>query len=175
MPLAAGNTWVYRTVTRDTAGTIVSESFDTLRVDSVYERNGEPWFHISPEYHPALNKPDGTFFCNRADGLSQLCCGQPKLSLKYPAHRNEVFAEEHVITCCDVVRVATRVLATDMLLTAPPGRYRVYGYERNVIDTLKWRLRNTTQNFYAPDVGCVLIIPKQTPRTTTTLVAYTLH
>jgi hypothetical protein len=145
MPLAVGNEWLGRSYRTDSLGASTDVVYDTLRIVSSMQIDGETWY--------ASDR--GALYANRADGLwvRSSAGGRPVQQAKHPASVGDRFGRDTVLA---VVR-SRLVVAVGTQLSVTAGTYLVDGYQL-VEETLDGRDVTPTMpdvDYYAPGVGPV--------------------
>jgi hypothetical protein len=159
MPLKVGNMWIGRTQTFDSAGIVKSTTFDTLRIVSEEQIDGETWFR---DYNSFL-------MTNRVDGLwlreNSFPDGFVWYRAKHPAAVGDIFNVDTIPIINtgaprgpDTVTVVSyHVVATALEIAVPAGSYRSTKYQLmyNRLDGTRIEYFTGNDYAFAPGVGFV--------------------
>jgi hypothetical protein len=132
MPLKVGNTWIGRTQEFDSAGIVTSTTFDTLRIISEQQIQGETWFRTNTGFL-LTNRTDGAWFQEDRPPY-----GVEWQMAKHPAAVGDIFEVDTALIIhsgtpqgpdsIDVV--SYHVLATGIEITVPAGTFSSTRYKQ---------------------------------------------
>jgi len=168
MPLKPGNQWIYKVTKYDMNGSMQSQGYDTIRVLSEININGEKWFNV---INPLDNAIDTTLLTNTDVGLWLKCnCNDSKSRLKaqYPVNYQQYFSGDFQAlsltngntfkTYMDTMNIWAKAENISNFVT-PTGNYNCIKYrnwlEKKTLnaDPLPDKVDPYMIEYYVPDFG----------------------
>jgi hypothetical protein len=156
MPLKLGNTWIGRTTRTDANGTVVSVTYDTLKIVREVRIDSKIWYETNTD---ELLRNDQQGLHWKLESWDDCNC----LRAKYPAMPADTFGttSANVLVNNDVAeaRLFTQVVSRDTVISVPLRTVASYHYRRRVesadpskpIDAVMIQ----EHEFFAPNVGPV--------------------
>lgn len=152
MPLAVGNTWIYKTSSLNNDGSTDSIYYDTIAIKGVTIVNGDSIFYFD---HGTAGLLSGTSYSIAIFGDNNF-----KLFAKYPTRPGEIFRRDTLtfveydtsgsVLEKDTSHITFVTKEIPSIITVPAGTYTAVHYQ---YDILNKNFSNRGVYYYAPGVG----------------------